>query len=374
MIQNKEKYILDSHKLLFHMDRVKDLLDGKRVAPITIDWALTQRCPYNCVYCFSHAHQTNTGGINRKSALHFLDDCAELGVKSTSLVSDGESTIVPFFYETVKHGKDLGIDMALGTCGFPLKKEKLRELLPSLTYLRFNISAGEPKRYAEIHGVPEKYYHKVIDIIKSCVEIKKENGMAVTIGLQMVLMPEFADQILPLTKLGKELGVDYTVIKHCSDDETGSIGVNYDKYKALYPLIEKAESYTTNKYLVKAKWSKIKAGRERGYGQCFAPPIMLQISGTGIMAPCGSFFSEKYKKYHIGNINKERFRDLIKTDRYWEVMRLISTEPFDTRKDCACLCLQDKANEFLWGLKKGLISLEDCKPDYQNIPPHVNFV
>jgi len=44
--------------------------------------------------------------------------------------------------------------------------------------------------------------------------------------LQMVLMPEYADQIIPLARLGKELRPDYLVIKHCSDDEDGSLGVD----------------------------------------------------------------------------------------------------------------------------------------------------
>ena len=38
--------------------------------------------------------------------------------------------------------------------------------------------------------------------------MKKEQGLDVTIGLQMVLLPEFTDQIIPLSRLGKELGVD----------------------------------------------------------------------------------------------------------------------------------------------------------------------
>ena len=33
-----------------------------------------------------------------------------------------------------------------------------------------------------------------------------------------------------LAKLGKKLRPDYLVIKHCSDDEDGSLGVNYDGY------------------------------------------------------------------------------------------------------------------------------------------------
>ena len=42
----------------------------------------------------------------------------------------------------------------------------------------------------------------------------------------MVLMPEFKDEILPFTKLALDLGVDYGVIKHCSDNEQGTLGVD----------------------------------------------------------------------------------------------------------------------------------------------------
>jgi hypothetical protein len=37
-----------------------------------------------------------------------------------------------------------------------------------------------------------------------------------------------------LAQLAIDLGVDYGVIKHCSDDENGSLGVDYSKYEPLY--------------------------------------------------------------------------------------------------------------------------------------------
>ena len=40
--------------------------------------------------------------------------------------------------------------MAVGTNAFVLTENKLEQLLPYLTYLRVNFSAGERKRYAEI--------------------------------------------------------------------------------------------------------------------------------------------------------------------------------------------------------------------------------
>ena len=151
----------------------------------------------------------------------------------------------------------------------------------------------------------------------------------------MVLMPEFQDQIIPLTKLGKELGVDYLVIKHCSDDEDGTLGVDYDKYDALVDVLKEAESYSTDTYQVSAKWSKILSHGHKSYCKCFGAPFIIQMSGTGLVAPCGMFFNEKYKKYHIGNIKETRFKDLWKSDRYWEVMKSIVLTRIGIVEHCA---------------------------------------
>ena len=75
--------------------------------------------------------------------------------------------------------------------------------------------------------------------------------------MQMVLMPEDADQIMPLALLGKELRPDYLIIKHCSDNEDGGLGVDYDAYEKLYPLLKEAENLSDDEYKCVIKWSKI---------------------------------------------------------------------------------------------------------------------
>ena len=177
MAEKKEKLILDGHKLAWHKDRVEAWLRGERVAPITIGWALTRKCNYNCKFCYSVLQENKEKPITKKVIFDFLDDAAEVGVKGVSLVSDGESTCSPYLYDAILHGKKVGLDMALGTNGSLLRKDRLEEILPALTYLRFNISAGEPKRYAEIHGCKETDFYKVCNIIKECVKIKKENNL-----------------------------------------------------------------------------------------------------------------------------------------------------------------------------------------------------
>ncbi len=368
--ENKVKYILDGHKLSWHKDRVDAWLNGKRIAPITIDCSLTRRCSYNCVYCYGKLQQNDEKKMTKDVIFRFLDDAADIGVKAVSFVSDGESTCSPHLKDAVLRGKASGLDMALGTNGYLLNQNELEDILPALTYLRFNISAGEAQRYAKIHGVSQKCYYRVIETIKKAVQVKKNNNLGVTIGIQMVLMPEFEDQILLLSKLGKELGVDYLVIKHCSDDEDGSLGVDYSKYDKMADILKKAETYTSETYQVSAKWSKLFSKGKRQYSNCYGPPFILQMSGSGLVAPCGMLFNDKYKKYHIGNIAEQSFKEIWQSDRYWEIMGLIASQKFDAKTMCGTLCLQHKVNECLNDIKN-----KDQKLVHgTKSPMHINFI
>ncbi len=191
--------------------------------------------------------------------------------------------------------------------------------------------------------------------------------------MQMVLMPKDGDQIIPLAKLGKKLRPDYAIIKHCTDNEDGGLGIDYNAYEKLYPLLEEAERLSDKDYKVVIKWSKIKdkGNAGRTYQRCYGAPFMLQMSGTGLVAPCGAFFNEKYKKFHIGNICEKRFKDIWNSDRYWEVMNYLASPKFNAQKMCASLCLQHKVNEALDDHIKGKTKLK--RPSGKE-PNHIAFI
>ena len=364
--------ILDGTKIAWHQDRIQAWQRGERIAPITIDMALTRACNYACHYCYAMLQENDRQVINREVIFNFLDDCAEIGVKGISFVSDGESTISPVFIDATRHGHELGMSMAVGTNGFVLNKRKLEEVLPHLTYIRINISAGERARYAEIMGVKEAWFDRVVQNIRDMVEVKKRLELSVTIGLQMVLMPQYEDQIMPLALLGKELRPDYLVIKHCSDNEDGDLGVNYGGYSRLYDTLRAAEALSDEEYKVQVKWSKIEAEGKRTYQRCYGAPFMIQISGSGLIAPCGMLFNERYKKFHIGNICEERFGDMWRSDRYWEVMNYIAGPDFNAQRMCGSLCLQHKVNEVLDSYMKDQLQLPNL--DGRKPPIHLDFV
>jgi MoaA/NifB/PqqE/SkfB family radical SAM enzyme len=363
--------ILDGHKLNWHRDRVEAWLGNERIAPLTIDCALTRRCSYRCIYCYGQLQANDEQKMTQDVIFRFLDDAAEIGVKAISFVGDGESTCSPHLCDAIIRGYANGLNMALGTNGYLLEEERLGEILPRLTYLRFNISAGEPTRYGEIMGCKKSCFDKVCSIIRKCVQIKNENNLSVTIGLQMVLLPCFADQIIPLVDLGKALGADYLVIKHCSDDEESSLGVDYLGYFELVDLLKEAQARSDDNYLVKVKWSKILSKGKRRYIRCYGPPFMLQLSGSGLIAPCGMLFNHKYKKFHIGNLVETSFKKIWQSERYWQIMHYIASDKFDARTMCGTLCLQHKVNEFLYDLKHANAVIAE---PVDEPPAHVNFI
>ena len=189
----------------------------------------------------------------------------------------------------------------------------------------------------------------------------------------MVLIEECIDQVMPLAKLGKELGVDYTVIKHCSDSELGELGVDYDWYLSIEKILKEAESFSDEKYSVQAKWSKILNKGKKSYEQCLAIPFMIQFSGSGLVAPCGFLFNDRYKQFHIGNLSDTRFKELFYSDKYWEIIDYLASEKFNAHTMCGTNCLQHKVNEFLWDIKTKKIDINSIIVP-KDKPLHINFI
>jgi len=366
------RLILDSHKLNWHYDRFMQWLQGERIPPITIDWALSSRCNYRCGFCAAQGQTGKKDSLPEKVIFQAIEDMAIMGVRGLVFMSDGESTLSRYFTKAVIEAKTSGLSVGLATNGYLVGEKMAEAILPCLDYLRINFSAGDPRSYARIMGVSEKAFHRVRKNVAKMVEIKKKNNLTVTLNLQMVLHPSEKDQILPFVELAKELGVDYAIIKHCLDYRDGQLQVDYQAYQQIEPLLRQAEAMTTPDFLVAVKWSKIKAGKYRSYQKCYGPPFLLQISGTGLVAACGPLFSSKYgDKYHIGNINKTRLIDLWRGERYWEVMNYLRGEEFDTERECGGYgCVQDGINRAIDNHLKGI---EKLQPLFGPPPLHVNF-
>jgi MoaA/NifB/PqqE/SkfB family radical SAM enzyme len=375
-VQTREgALILDSHKLSWHYDRVAAWEAGERIAPVSVDMSLTRACSAMCSFCYAMMQESQArSSIKESHALNLLDDFAEMGVRSVSLVSDGESTISKAYVPFIQHAAKLGINIGNATNAWEWEPEKIEAVLPHMTWLRFTVAAGRPESYAKImYKGPEhtEVFDRAMSHIRYAVELKRKKNLPVTLGIQMVLMPELKDEILPFAQLGIDLGVDYAVIKHCSDDEQGTLGIDYSQYEALHPLLEQAETMSTEQTKIIVKWSKIKDGDTPTYQRFYGPQFLLQISGSGLVAPSGMFFNARYSKLHIGNFTEDRMKDVLKSDHYWRVMNYLASPSFNAQTMMGTLPIQHYVSVALDNHLKGT---QRIQPGIGEKPLHVNFL
>lgn len=373
-IQTKDGLLmLDQHKLSYHMDRVDAWENGMQIAPIGVDMALTRGCGSMCRFCYAQVQEPQERElITTKNALDLLDDFAEIGIKAVELTSDGESTLSKAYVPFIQHATKLGINVANATNGWELKPEKMEQVLPHLSWVRFTVAAGTPEGYAEIMYKGREHTHvfdRAMSHIRYAVELKKRLGLKVTLGIQMVLMPEWANEIIPFAQLGIDLGVDFAMIKHCADDEQGTLGMNYAGYDALQGLLHQAEAMSNDQTKVIVKWNKIngKSSYQRAYG----PQFLLQLSGSGLVAPAGQFFNARYSKFHIGNYTEERFIDIFRSSRYKRVMDYLASPAFDAQTMMGTLPHAYYANVALDNHAKGIERIVQATGER---PLHANFV
>ncbi len=367
--------ILDSHKLSYHFDRVQAWESGERIAPVSVDMALTRACGAMCAFCYAMVQEPQErSSIKVDSSLALLDDFKSIGVKSVSLISDGESTISKSYVPFIQHAASLGIDVGNATNAWEWGPEKIEAVLPHLTWVRFTVAAGKPESYAKImFKGPEhtQVFDKAMANIRYAVEHKKKLGLPVTLGIQMVLLPEYKDEIIPFAQLALDLGVDYGVIKHCSDDENGTLGVDYSKYEMLYGTLTEAEKMSTEQTKIIVKWEKIMDKGKPSYNRFYGPQFLLQISGSGLIAPSGMFFNAKFSKLHIGNFTEERFIDMFKSDRYWRAMDYLASPSFNAQTMMGTLPIQHYVSV---ALDNHVKDIEKIKPALGKKPMHVNFL
>ena len=365
----KENRMLDSNKVLWHMDRVIAHFDkGEMIAPVHIDCGLTKYCDISCRFCFGRFQNAKHEYIQRDALLQFTKDASEVGVRSLAAIGDGEPILNPAVYEFLSLGKKLGISMAISTNAVTLDtEEKAKTVLESCEWMRVCICAGDREGYIRNHAVDK--FDKVKENIARLVNLKIKNGYECDLGLQAVYAPdgEMDDDMIKESKLAVELGVDYLTIKQCSLPE-GNLKVNkvsfdvnnYDTGHVHSVLIE-CENYSTEKTKIIPKWDTMARKGARLYKHCPAMPILSEMSGNGDFFGCGYFFGNKpqYDKFKFGNIHETRFKDIVKSDRYWDIIKHFREE-FNSHTECAGSCRLDSCNQFL--------------SEYLNKPRVINFI
>jgi radical SAM protein with 4Fe4S-binding SPASM domain len=349
---------IDGHKLMFHVERVNAWLEHKTMAPIYLEIAPSGGCNHRCVFCAVDYLKYKPVFLDARVLKKNIRQAARCGVKSVMYAGEGEPLLHPDIVDIVRETKKAGIDVSMTTNGVLLKKEISEKMLKDLSWLRVSLNAGTALTYERVHRSPKGDFGRVLENLKEAVRVKKRRGLGVTIGAQLLLIPENAREVVLCAKKMKGLGLDYVSVKPYSQHPLSRSRVEasfkYEDHLGLARDLRKLENKNFSIFFRDVTMKRLNVIKD--YGRCLGLPFWAYINACGDVVACSAFLGKK--DFCYGNIMKHDFKTIMKSARRREIMKRVAEKLDVTR--CRQACRLDKINSYLWELK--------------HPGPHVNFI
>jgi len=357
---SNDKYLIDSHKLIYHPKWVSNLLDvksdwekAKAIYPIYIEISPVGACNHRCTFCAVDYIGYKARMLDANILIDRLSEMGDLGVKSIMYAGEGEPMLHKKIVEIVNATKKSGIDVSFTTNATVMNQRFIEEALKDTSWIKVSINAGTPSTYSKIHQTKEKDFFKVIDNLKKSVNYKKTNKINCTIGAQALLLPENADEIEELIKLCKEeIGLDYLVIKpysqHLSSNTTMYNNVDYSNY--IY-LDDKFSEYSDDNFQLIFRSHTMKKyiePVENRYKKCSATPFAwAYLMADGELYGCSAYLLDK--RFAYGNLMLDKFKDVWQSEKRKENFFFVNNKL--NIVECRKNCRMDEVNRYLDKIK-----------------------
>ncbi len=356
-----DNYMIDGHKLLWHLDRVTQWQTDRVIAPIYIEISPVSLCNHRCIFCGIDFARDNSHKLDRDILCKRLEEMGQAGVKSIMFAGEGEPLMHKDLPEFIRVSKKNGIDVSLTTNGTLGNYDLWKDILPHLTWIRFSVDAGTSSVYSKVHGVSETLFEKTIQSIEEAVKVQMDCGLDVTIGVQYLIIEENLNDIENALRLFSEIGVDYLSLKPYSlhpqminkRDTVYSDAVIND----IEGIIQTYRN-TSDMSIIFRKEALMKYMRkDSNFKSCFALPFWGYVSSKGDFYTCSVFINDE--RFKTGNIYENDMKQIIFGERRQQSITY-GEEELVIKNECRLNCRMARINEFLEVLEK--------KPD------HVNFI
>lgn len=353
-----DKYSIDSHKLLLHPVRVAQWYEAKNdweklksIYPIYVEISPYGGCNHRCTFCALDYMGYENIGLNFETLKNTLTNMAQNGVKSVMYAGEGEPLLFKNLDLIVEHCNSVGIDTSLTTNFVLANKQAVHRYIKNCSWIKVSLNAGTANSYAQIHQTSEKDFDRVMENLKNAVAYKRENNLACTIGVQMLLLPENKDEAKILALTCKDIGVDYLVIKpysqHLSSVTTKYQDIDYSEMLYIENELNAISDENFN-VVFRANTMKKFVEKKQPYDKCYSTPFFWgYIAANGKVFGCSAYLGQD--EFCYGNIYDNSFEEIWQSDKRKQSYAYIQNE-LDI-KNCRINCRMDEVNRYLWRLK-----------------------
>ena len=350
-------YGIDGHKLTYHPERVAAWARGEDVAPLYLEVGLVGRCMHRCVFCAFDYSNYSGPTLPPEVLMPALDQAAKLGLKSVMFAGEGEPLLYPSLGLLAANcHESMGLDISITTNGVLFDSRLAAACLPHLTWIRFSLDAASAATYNRVHRGGPDDFRKVVTNIQIAANMRNNHSWPCTIGVQAVMIPDNAAELVSVGALAKECGADYFSVKPFSKHPFSlcSFDMEYSRVNRLARRVGRLSGDGFKAVFRSHAMGKL--DEPRPYTQCLALPFVTYIACTGEVYACSAFLGNPAFVY--GNIHEQSFGNIWAGERRCQVLEHIAQMGV---APCREICRLDEMNRYLWGVR------------HPETVPHVNF-
>jgi len=221
MVDGKN-YTSNLTKLFKHLDKLKNIQEGKPGSPVMIHMSLTNRCNLECTYC-CYGLRDLSQELGFDKAESAIKQFGLLGTKGLELTGGGDPSMYKRLDDVVQAGVDNGMDVGLITNG--IKLDRFGDFYKNLQWMRVSL-----------HGL--NFENKMQELMGKTVEKARSINPEIDISSVYIWTTgsdSTLEKVVGFTdkyKIPTRLTPDLTLGKDSIDEMMPYVGKQLAKFKA----------------------------------------------------------------------------------------------------------------------------------------------
>lgn len=333
-VNNFTEEYLSVNKIFGHLDRVKELMDTGETLPIMMEMDPTNSCIHECPKCNQSGNRFVEGSLAIDFMKNAIDQTSSF-LKSIVFTGGGEPLCNSDTIEAVKYAASKSLSVALITNGTLIDEEKAEAIIRHCEWVRVSIDAFDEKDYLRAHGMSGEDLQKVWRNVGMLVEAKKILGAKCTIGVAYLVSEQNRNNMFAFAERAKGAGADYCQFR----------AFHYSNFDFADDLPKTKELEDENFKVIASMQRIIK--EEGNFDVCLGDYFRTVLAADGYLYPC--CFTRGYKEFRLGNLAKDDFSTIWKSEKRKEVFRnklKFTDAPF------LHFCRLDYLNKLLWTIRE----------------------
>lgn len=290
---NDEFNAFNTWKVLFHIEKLRQIARGEFPPPVTVDTDLSNACNQNCFYCNSKAFRAQSGPTSqsREHLRQLVKMYFEWGIQSCCIGGGGEPTLNPALTEFIVNLTDHDIETGVISNAVVMSDELKETIVGRCRFFGVSFDSSDPRAYTESRGAD--HLSRVNKNVAAVASLKAKSRSELDFCGKVLIHERNFETLLATAKHCKELGFNAVHLRPVAIDNIQGLATigRFDLSKHIDRIntqILKAFELEDENFRVFAVMHKFAEdmGRKISFKKCRGTPIQATFGADGWVYNC----------------------------------------------------------------------------------------